>query len=64
MGMMSKDWDGLSKLCDTFFNGRKANEEKAKSAITVRDLVVRRISVVRLDGKMYRITVEDYEARK
>lgn len=64
MGMMSKDWDGLSKLCDTFFNGRKATEEKSKQAITVRDLVTRRVSVVRCDGKMYRITVEDYEVGK
>lgn len=69
MGMMSKDWNGLTKLCDTFFNGRKAADaaEQArvtKPSITVRDLVSRGVSTVRCDGKIYRITVEAVEVTK
>lgn len=69
MSNMKENWDGLTKLCDTFFNGRKAAEaaEQArvtKPSITVRDLVSRGVSTVRCDGKIYRITVEEVEVTK
>lgn len=66
---MKTDWDGMAKLADVFFNGRKADEaaeEKrvTKPSITVRDLVARKTSTVRCDGKIYQIVVTEIEVGK
>ncbi len=68
MGMKT-DFDGLAKLADVFFNGRKAAAEAeerrvSKPLITVRDLVARKRSMVRCDGKIYEIVVTEVVVTK
>ena len=62
-------WDGFTRFADTFFNGRKAAEAAeeqrvSKPSITVRDLVARKTSIVKCDGKLYQIVVTEMELTK
>lgn len=50
----------LVKFADVFFNGRAA-EEAPRPGITVDDLIARRTSTVKYDGKYYRVKVEELE---
>jgi hypothetical protein len=49
----------LTELFDVFFNGRSPAPKPAKVVVTIAELVLRRSSYVRYDGKIYRITVEE-----
>lgn len=57
---MSDYWTGITKLADVFFNGRKSEDAPAKKlTVTLEALIERRISTVRVGGKVYRVTVEE-----
>ncbi len=43
---------------DTFFNGRPAPK---KSGVTITELIRRKKSVVLADGKLYKITCEEFD---
>ena len=45
-----------------FFNGRPA--QPPASPVTIRELIRRGVSHVKLDGKVYRIEVREMEAKK
>ena len=51
-----------SRFVDTFFNGRPA--QPPASPVTIRELIRRGVSHVKVDGKVYRIEVREMEAKK
>jgi hypothetical protein len=54
------DFDGMARLVDTFFNGRPAQP----APVTIRELIRRGVSHVKVDGKVYRIEVREMEPKK
>lgn len=63
---MSAPFSGLEGLFDVFFNGRPANRQPDTPKpepikVTLSELVRRRSSVMRLDGRLYRVTVTEIE---
>ena len=55
------DFDGMARLVDVFFNGRPA---VPPTPVTVRELIRRGVSHVKVDGKVYRIDVREMETKK
>jgi len=55
------DFDGMARLVDVFFNGRPA---ALPTPVTVRELIRRGVSHVKVDGKVYRIDVREMETKK
>jgi hypothetical protein len=56
----------VTEIIDTFFNGRPAPEGRGREqsvSVTIRELVRRGISVVRVEGKLYRVTAEEIDPR-
>jgi hypothetical protein len=54
--------DGFNRFVDTLFNGRPASApEPARRRVTIPELIRRGTSVVLVEGKPYRITVEPVE---
>jgi len=56
------DFDAMSRFVDTFFNGRPA--QPPASPVTIRELIRRGVSHVKVDGKVYRIEAREIEAKK
>ena len=56
------DFDGMARLVDTFFNGRPA--APPSTPVTIRELIRRGVSHVKVDGKVYRIEAREMEAKK
>jgi hypothetical protein len=54
------DFDGMARLVDVFFNGRPAQP----TPVTIRELIRRGVSHVKMDGKVYRIEVREMEPKK
>ena len=54
------DFDGLSRLVDVFFNHRPAQPRP----VTIRELIRRGTSHVKVDGKVYRIEAREMEQKK
>ncbi len=57
------DLDAMSRFVDTFFNGRPAAPPPT-SPVTIRELIRRGVSHVKLDGKVYRIEAREMEQKK
>ncbi len=55
------DFDGMARLVDTFFNGRPA---QPPAPVTIRELIRRGVSHMKVDGKVYRVEVREMEAKK
>lgn len=53
----------LSKIVDVLFNGRSATPER-RSTVTLENLVERKVSMVLLNGKLYRVQVDEVDAKK
>jgi hypothetical protein len=53
------DFDGMARLVDTFFNGRPAHP----APVTIRELIRRGVSQVKVDGKVYRVEVREMETK-
>ena len=54
--------DATNRMADTFFNGRKA--VGPKPAVSVEELIRRKVSHVRLGEKVYRIEAKEVETTK
>ncbi len=58
-------FDGISKMADVFFNGRRAQpkrESKVPHGETILELARRGTSQVRIDGRRYRITCKEVKS--
>ena len=55
------DFDGMARLVDVFFNGRPA---ALPTPVTVRELIRRGVSHVKVDGKDYRVEVREMNVTK
>lgn len=58
---MKDIFDGVARVADVFFNGRKAEPE---AKITIQELVRRKESTVRVGGKFYKVIVTEMELTK
>lgn len=56
---MKEYFDGMAKLADVFFNGRSAEPPDTK--VTIQELIRRKNSMVRVDGKLYEVKVKEVE---
>lgn len=60
---MADLFDGIAKTMDVFFNGRPAQPRTVvpKASVTIVELIRRKTSYVRVNGKLYRVTCEEME---
>lgn len=54
------DFYGMARLVDVFFNGRAAAQP---TSVTIRELIRRGVSHVKVDGKVYRIEAREMEVK-